>query len=502
MFIKAVSSWPKSGTPFILIDATEGCGKSQQRTFFKVKDYSIDKQSASVKANGEILSGGDPSIVKGFTAKWGHSVSPGGPSPQPPRTTSPPNLVKRILGWHPISALHSEANKVTSKMDGIKSVVESKAGSIKSAAESKASAVESDVKSHLPTEVVSKDVSYSLNVQPTATASSPFGPAKSLGTLDGVTIYCVDCGARGGLQMDGEMTVGLTSPYIKSGSVDISASNVNIPMVFGFQAQNAKAPDLPLKFQIFSDGLAPFDIPDVFSIGPMLTVDVSFDLAVSASGNLQAGVIYAWDDAQAHFDLVNYGASTESGWKPSVNKTFNMTGGQLDVNGTFGVPISLAVGINVLNGKFDKNVSITDTPNIELDTIINTPGHSKQKRFEDRNHARDLLIRQDDGQCLNGIQEIIKFGDAVNFNVFDFWATQLATFSTQVFSTCIATASGSGASGGPTSGVATPTGSAPSNPTAASGTAPSGLSSPPSASAGSSLTASNSASPTTTTSPA
>lgn len=486
MFDKAVNAWPKSGKPFILIDATEGCGKSQQRTFFKVKDYTVDKKSTSVKANGEMLSGGDPSIVKGFNAKWEHNASPGGLSARQPKPTSVPNLAKRIFGWSPESAFHSEVTKASSKIGGVETAVETKAGEIKTAAETKASAAVSDVED-LSTKVMSKDVSYSLDVQPTGTASSPFGPAKSLGSLDGVTIYCIECGAHGGLHAEGEMTVGLTSPIIKSGSIDVSATGLKIPMVFGFQAENAKAPNLPLKSQIFSDGLAPFDIPDVFSIGPMLTVDVSFNLQVSASGRLVAGVNYAWDNAQAHLDLANKdpGASHETGWQPTIHKTFNMSAGQLDVNGTFGVPISLAFGVNILNGKFDQNISITDTPNIELDTIVNTPGSSPQKRYEDRNHARDLLIRQED-QCSNGVQEIIKFGDAVNFNVFDLWATQLATFSTQVFSTCIATGSSSGAPGGPTSGVAGPSGSAPANPTPSSGTAPvltssSGASAPTSA---------------------
>lgn len=68
IFDKAVNSWPKSGSPFILIDATEGCGKSQQRTFFQVKDYTTDKKTTSVKANGKIVSGSDPNIVKSFKA--------------------------------------------------------------------------------------------------------------------------------------------------------------------------------------------------------------------------------------------------------------------------------------------------------------------------------------------------------------------------------------------------------------------------------------------------
>lgn len=495
IFDKAVKSWPESGKPFILIDATEGCGKSQQRTFFKVKDYTTDKKTTSVKANGEIMSPSDPNIVKSFKADWGHSTGPSVvTSAQDPQTTKPPSFFKRfgVPGFNQATqALGSVAGDVTSKGAGVVSGANSLVGDatskaasvatgVASAVTSAGGAVASDIKSHIPTGAVSKALSSNINISPTGTASSPWGPAKSLGAVDGVTIYCIECGASGSLAMDGSITVELSDPILKDGAVDISATNFNIPMVFGFEAKDAKSPTLPFKFQIFSEGIIPFEIPDIFTIGPMLTVDVAFQLAVSATGYLEAGVHYKWDNAQAHMDLTNKDASASkySGWTPSVDKVFNVAGGQIDVKGTLGVPISLGVGVNILNGKVNKNASITDEPSIQLDTIINTPSH--QKRFEDRNHARDLLIRQDQGQCSNGIQEIISFGDSVQLNVLDVWETQLATFSTRVFSTCIQTASSSGSSSIPTSGasgVAAPTGSDSANPTGSSGTGPSASSS-------------------------
>lgn len=481
IFDKAVKAWPESGTPFILIDATEGCGKSQQRTFFQVKDYTTDKKMSSVKANGEIVSPSDPRIVKSFQADWKQSKGPSAvSSAQDPKTTKPPSVLKRfqVPGW----------DKVTSKAAGVVSGATSVAGdatskiasvatSAASAVTSAGGAVASDVKSHLPTGVFSKGVSGNININPTGSATSPWGPAKSLGTVDGVTIYCIECGASGNIAMDGSISFGSD---LKDGAVDISATNFEIPMVFGFEAKDAKSPSIPFKFQIFSEGIIPFELPGFFTFGPMLTVDVAFQIAVSASGFLEAGVHYKWDKAQAHMDLTNKDASKSkyTGWAPSVEKVFNLSGGQIDVKGTLGVPISLGAGINIFGGQFTKNVSITDEPSITLDTIINTPSH--QKRFEDRNHARDLLIREDKGQCSNGIQEIISFGDSLQLNVLDLWNTQLATFSTQLYSTCIQTASSSDSSSVRTSGasgIAAPTGSGSANPTGSFGTASSSVSS-------------------------
>ena len=56
LFDKATDDWPKSGSLFNLIDNTEGCGKSAQRTFFQVQSYTMDKDTLSVQAKGKQLS--------------------------------------------------------------------------------------------------------------------------------------------------------------------------------------------------------------------------------------------------------------------------------------------------------------------------------------------------------------------------------------------------------------------------------------------------------------
>lgn len=187
-----------------------------------------------------------------------------------------------------------------------------------------------------------------------------------------------------------------------------------------------------MKAQIFSEGIPSFSVPDVFEVGPFLNVDVSFNLGVSSSENLEAGVNYALPNASAHLDLVSKdpNASHWDEWTPTTDETFNMSTSQIDLNATFGVPISLSLGINILDGKFNQNISNTETPNIQLDTSLKTPGHSKR---EDRNHARDLVIRQTNDQYANGVQEIINASDQIAVNVFDLWATPIASWSTQFF---------------------------------------------------------------------
>ena len=452
MFDKATDDWPNSGTIFNLIDNTEGCGKSDQRTFFQVQTYTMNKESLSVQTKGKQLSATDPEIVNGFTADWGHERPSSTTADTSMITGAPDPKEKRcdFFGCDLISKAEGKVSEELSKGKGLVSQIETKAEGL------------------LPTGVFSKASTINVDLAPTGTKSpSPWGDAVNMQTVDGVTVWCIDCGMHGDILVDGSMSVGLTTPFLKAGSIDVEAQDFKIPMTFGFQAENAKLGRKSFTFTILDIGIPGFSVPDVFVVGPQFTVGVSFTIALSASGNLEAGVNMAWPDAKAHLDLVNSdtSASTNEGWTPTVDKVFNVTDGKLAINGSLGVPLGIGIGISIADGKLNKSISITDTPSIELDSVFNTEGNQK------RSHPRefmDLAPRQDTAQCSNGIEEVIKFNDIVGLNVLDLWKTQLASWGTTVFSTCIATASASG----------TPTGlptSAPAGTTA--GTAPLGTAS-------------------------
>ena len=446
LFNKATDDWPKSGSLFNLIDNTEGCGKSAQRTFFQVQSYTMNKDTLSVQAKGKQLSPSDPEIVNSFSASWGHVRPTATTTDTSMITDAPDPKEKRGFGsW--ISKIESNVGAVVSKGEGEFSTLKSKAEGL------------------LPTGVFSKASTINVDLAPTGTKSpSPWGDAVNMQTVDGVTVWCIDCGMHGDILVDGSMSVGLTTPFLKAGSIDVEAQDFKVPMTFGFQAENAKLGRKSFTFTILDIGIPGFSIPDVFVIGPQFTVGVSFTVALSASGNLEAGVNMAWPDAKAHLDLVNSdtSASTNDGWTPTVDKVFNVSDGQLAINGSLGVPLGIGIGISIADGKLNKSISITDTPSIELDSVFNTEGN--QKRAHPREFL-DLAPRQDaNAQCSNGIQEIIKFNDIVGLNVVDLWKTQLASWGTTVFSTCIATASASAAStGSPSSApvATTPAGTAP-----------------------------------------
>lgn len=148
LFQKAVSSWPTPGVDFVLIDATEGCGKSNQRTFFYVDDYTTDKTDCSVHATGRMLNGSDPAIIKGFKVDWQHGGRPAPTTSSRSLVTSAPSVHRR--GFFGDIKSHFEALRPT--------VVESAASSL------------------------------SISEAPKATDTSPWGPAKQLGPPIGKSI--------------------------------------------------------------------------------------------------------------------------------------------------------------------------------------------------------------------------------------------------------------------------------------------------------------------------
>lgn len=257
-----------------------------------------------------------------------------------------------------------------------------------------------------------------------------------LSSTDGVTVYCVDCGVNGNLAISGSILASLTDPHIKAGSVDFEATDFNIPMIFGIQAQNAIIGEKSFKAPILQVGLDPFSVPDVFVVGPYVSLSVSFKITLSAFGNLLTGVNMTWPDAKAHIDLARDGGKRSSikGFIPTLQEVWSASQGHFAVNGSLGVPLSLGVGITIGEKIFQVNSSITDTPSIVLGTIFNTGTD-----YEERAHPERAVHNGSDPQCTAGVQEIVGFKDAIGLNVADFWKTDLKKWKTQVFSTCIET---------------------------------------------------------------
>jgi hypothetical protein len=470
LFHKAINSWPHSD--FNLVNNADGCGdKPNQRTAFQVLSFKVDEKGLTIEATGQMLALNDPNLFGDFTVSFGHHASAqAAPSPA---TTQAPHKSHGIRGFADIggaftsgvgsvgdaftSAVTSIVSTAASEASSEKSHIASDVSSATSKVASQASSVATDVKTaaaDLSSEAVNGfsrggtwTTSLSAGPQPTQLNQSPFGQAEKLGSSDGMTIWCVECGAKGTIELSGEISAGIES--ISAGSLNFQALDFSIPLTFGFEAKDTTVKHTLGPYSLFEIPLTPFEVEPFFSVGPKFTFAVDFEVAVGATGNLKAGVNMHWGNASAAMDLVKNDPNTlqMAGWNPDVDKVFEFSGGEMAINASLGVPISFDIGLSLLQHNFGKNVSITDTPSVELDSIFHVSGNTR------RDHARDLIVR--DNQCPNGVDETIGFQNIVGVNVVGLWKTQLASFSTPLYSTCITTSTPSPSASSP-SGSSSP----------------------------------------------
>ncbi|KAL8871510.1 MAG: hypothetical protein Q9174_002673 [Haloplaca sp. 1 TL-2023] len=149
----------------------------------------------------------------------------------------------------------------------------------------------------------------------------------------GVVFYCIDCGITGSVAVAGSVSFTLLNG-INAGNIGISGN-------------------LRAGIQIGLDAL----------VGPEVTLDLKADFAISAQGQLLAGIIATWPAFNANLDFVNPSRSTQSGFVPRIERIFNAKG-TLTASTSLGLPLGLAFGIDLLNGRYAKTIALINTPAI------------------------------------------------------------------------------------------------------------------------------------------
>ena len=234
-------------------------------------------------------------------------------------------------------------------------------------------------------------VNVPINVGPSASKlkKSPFGPAYQIyqytvpsndpkkskfekdleGILDkllpedgqpvpGVTFYCVNCGIHGNIKIYGSISFRLLSG-ITAGSVGMSG-NLAAGLTIGVDAFAEYKKKITVA-RLVHQGVPGFSIPNIITLGPEITLDMTAEFGISAQGQLLAGVTMTWPNINANLDILNPSASSSSGFTPQVNRIFNATG-TLTATAALGLPVGLAFGIDLLAGKYSKSIALIDTP--------------------------------------------------------------------------------------------------------------------------------------------
>jgi len=170
----------------------------------------------------------------------------------------------------------------------------------------------------------------------------------------GVLLYCVDCGITGNIAMTGTLGASAISG-LTTAAVDVTG-NMYAGLYMGLYAR-AKY-EKEFEMELLSVGLPGLSIPDVVTIGPELKLSISTTIGVSAMGKALAGGSLTWPAITAHLDLIHSANSYQSGFRPNIDHKFELDE-EIEVSIALGTPVTLAIGVDILKGKWEKDASVS-----------------------------------------------------------------------------------------------------------------------------------------------
>lgn len=187
----------------------------------------------------------------------------------------------------------------------------------------------------------------------------------NLDDLNHIAIYCVDCGFNGSFVVTG--SVHYTLSGIKSATLD-AVGNIDFNVGLGIDCLAIKTVDLAKK-ELWSSGTPGFSIPKLISVGPFLTVEAGLSFEMKAIGQMLVTAEMSYRNAKAHMDLLNPSNSYRTGWKPTLSYSADVKG-ELAAGLVAELPIGLAFGLDVLDGKFEKAATLVESVSLELEAKV------------------------------------------------------------------------------------------------------------------------------------
>lgn len=178
--------------------------------------------------------------------------------------------------------------------------------------------------------------------------------------VPGVQMWCVDCGFGGDIRVTGSAVFTIVGPtrLILRLVGDLEATiqiGVNGFAEFAFK---------PFEKRLLVAGLPGFSIPGVISIGPYLTLDIDAKLQIEVEGQMLAGLQMEWPAVGMQVDFMSWTDSKAFGYWPRIKPVFNASA-EITATASIGIPFGINVGVDILNGIFEKSVAVVDRPAIQ-----------------------------------------------------------------------------------------------------------------------------------------
>lgn len=222
----------------------------------------------------------------------------------------------------------------------------------------------------------------------------------------GISVYCVNCGVNAGFEVTSGILFtllhGFTDSYVEVRG-DLQAElQVDIMAEYKYKAELVKK-------RVVTAAIPELSIPRVIAVGPIITVDVECYLEVELQGHMLARIILEMPNSAYVKDSSK---SYPHGWTPAVTNTFEV-GGEVGLTLRTDMPIGNGFVLDLLNGKFDLQVSIGTSE------TCSTP-----------------LSDINDGQC-PGILWDFEIDDNLDLNVIDLYEASLWRTAYTIVAGCI-----------------------------------------------------------------
>ena len=192
----------------------------------------------------------------------------------------------------------------------------------------------------------------------------------------GVELWCVDCGVKGKFVATGSISATPLSG-LKKAQVGVHG-NMYVGAFLGLNAFTSY--EKTLRKDLFVKGLPGWEIPKIVSLGPRVILGAQATFSIEAEGQLLTGASLNWPAFQATLDFVDQSKSSQSGWTPEITRKFDAHG-SLSAKAALGLPVTLSFGINVLDGKFERAVNLTDIPAITAEAKLEFDVGTSKSQF-------------------------------------------------------------------------------------------------------------------------
>ncbi|KAL7911957.1 hypothetical protein GGI35DRAFT_492031 [Trichoderma velutinum] len=199
------------------------------------------------------------------------------------------------------------------------------------------------------------------------------------GTGAEYSVQCAKCGIQGKFSVDGYLAFSLKNGLTQGRVVLVNkdAFTVDIQIGISITRQILK----PMKEGVASKQLAavpltPITIPGVLALGPQISINSALEILLSGQAELLVGGTLSFGTGKVSLNLVSKEENKLEGFGIKFEPVFKANG-TLTATLELGLPIALEFGLNILNGKFKKTVSLINKPSIYASATV--PGIDGRK---------------------------------------------------------------------------------------------------------------------------